>query len=227
MKKIVVSLMVIFVLIVGCGESKVEEEKKVEKENKPMNKKVHAKYRAVVYKTKDLKEYASVLAKGEAVTLLDEVKNTFNKKELTVAKIKQADDSVAYVLRKHLGGEPVVFIKNDVEVKIKPTETADTHVRVDKGTVGFIEDTKDNWIKVYIGKVNYNGKDRWVTGQWVKSGYSKKSDIVKDALIYEKSVNKLEENPEDQAALDNLKSLVNKDSMFSDMAAEKHLEFSE
>jgi len=224
MKKIITGLMVLFVLlVVGCGEKAKKETPKETEIEKPKVEKLHAKYRASVFEDKDLKKFASVLAKGEEVTLEEVIKNTVKQKEVEVAKIKQADDSIVYILRRHLGGDPIVITEDNVEVKIKPTDMSDTYVRIDKGTVGFIEDTKDEWVKIYVGKVKYNNKENWLTGQWIKSGYSKDKDLVLDALKYEKAVEKLNENPEDEEAKNTIESLIDKNNIISELAAEKHL----
>lgn len=225
MKKIITGLIVLFVLlVVGCGE-KAEKEAPEETEiEKPKVEKLHAKYRASVFEDKDLKKFASVLAKGEEVTLEEVIKTTIKQKEVEVAKIKQADDSIVYILRRHLGGDPIVITEDDVEVKIKPTDMSDTYVRIDKGTVAFIEDTKGEWTKIYVGKVKYNNKEKWLTGQWIKSGYSKDIDLVLDALKFEKAMEKLKENPEDEVAKDTIESLIEKNNIISELAAEKHLE---
>ena len=167
----IIALSLVFSL--GC---KKKEEKK---EEGPIAKK-YAKYKVAVRKDKDLKNWLATLEKAEEVDLLSEEEVIVMKKGkkviLKIAKVNLADGSTGYVESRHLADKSIVFME-DTKALIRPTSGSKVHATIPKDTIGFIVGEKGNWVQVYVGKID----GKWVTKQWVNSGYSTDESLIADA----------------------------------------------
>ena len=177
MKRVILSLAVIlFVMPFGCKKNQEVKEVSIAKK--------YARYRTVVNKDKEQKEWGATLEKAEEVDLLAEEQYTNIKgKELKLAKVKLADDTIGYLEARHLAEKPIVFMQN-TKAFVRPTSGSKIDITIPRGTIGFIIAEKANWVQVYIGKI----KGKWVTKQWVKDGYSMDEKIIQETKEFEAAV---------------------------------------
>jgi|SRR6056297_130938 len=224
----------ILILAVGCQkspETQKSEDQTKEKKNIKQEKEqtVYTKYRANIYKDKKLNNWLATLAKGEEVTLVDEITQKINQKELELAKIIRADgETTGYIERRHLAGKPIIFA-NNTDVYDQPTITSNLFTSVKKGKVGFILDKKEEWTKVFVGYVKKDDEKKYVNEKWVKGGFSSDMKQVKNGLLYERAMSKLEDedSSNDKEALETLEQLSEKQTLVSSLAEKNLLEHEE
>ncbi len=149
--------------------------------------KKYAKYRVVVRKELELKNWAATLEKGEDVDLLSE-QEVANKsgKNISISRVRLADGSQGFVESRHLADKVIVFIE-DTPAFTRPTMGSKMYCKVPKGTIAFVVGEQANWVKIYAGKI----ADLWLTDQWVQGGYSTDQQILLTARMYESALEQL------------------------------------
>jgi lipoprotein LenA len=223
MKRLFLSFGVVLALLAACSQQPASEEETAEKNQEPQ--KVYAKWDNRVYKDKDLKEIVAVLSKCESVTKLgeEEVTVSSGSKEETfkVYHIKLADGVEAYAKENLFALKTIVFTADSTDCFVRPTMDSRLYYKIPLGTLGFItEEGDDGWVKIWIGKVDDGGKEKWVTDQWVQAGYSDEIELIRDAKLYEKALETLDKNPEEGIAA--LKEInENSATFFARLASEK------
>lgn len=215
MKRTIYTLSVLFLsfaLLQGC---KKEEKPKLEVSSGDVVK--YAKYAAAGYKEPELKTWGATLAKTESVVLLETLNVKVKGKDTEVAKIKLSDNSVLYLSASHLGDKPVVFIE-ETKAYVRNNASSKVYVLIPKGTIGFVLEENGEWIQVYVGKIG----EKWVTKQWVNSGFTSEDSKVQDARILDESVSTLssDKSKPDQLKLanENLNNLASSGGIFADLA---------
>lgn len=165
----------------------------------------------------EMKTYGATLSKTESVKLLETLNVTIKNAVVEVAKVKLSDNTVLYVNAKNLGDKPVVFTE-DTKAFVRNNISSKVFAIIPKGTIGFVLQENAEWIQVYVGKID----DKWITQQWVNSGFTADNATVQDARIYEESAAVLAkaDSKADQKkqAEENLKNLVSANGIFSEMA---------
>lgn len=199
MKRLFVSAWILVLLLAACSTPPAQEAPEAEKEEKQ---KLYAKWANRVYKDKEMKEIAAVLAKGESVIKLGEEEipaSPDGKKEAeTVYRIQLADGLEAYARSDLFALKTIVFTEESTDCFVRPTLDSRRYYVIPKGTLAFItEEGQDGWVKVWIGKVEDDGKEKWVTDQWVKGGYSEEIALIRDARLYEEALETLKSNEEE------------------------------
>ncbi len=236
MYRIFILLLISISLFSACKkEQKPEEEteKTGKKSDTPIGTKC-AKYKVSVYKTKDLqyqsKNYLAILNKGEIVKLYEEIEFTImatkKPKEIILAKIQldNENNDIGYIEARHLADKSIVFT-SDTDAHVRPNERSKVYTSIPKGTLGFIIGEKGNWVKIYIGKIN----DKWVTKQWVDSGYSSEDAMITAALKYDEILDMIKAGKNDEAKklLEEIASDSEGLELFKELANEKITELNE
>lgn len=163
-------------LATSCGKKEKKPEASVLKK--------YAKFRAAVYKDKNLKEWMATLEKTESAEVVSTEKIEAGAKTVEIASIKLSDGKQGYINHEFLAEKPVVFIDENVKAYQRPDVGSAVISPVPKGTIGFIIDEKADWVKIYIGNVG----GVWITGHWVKGGYSVDENLVQSAKDYESAI---------------------------------------
>ncbi len=172
-------------------------------------------------KDKNLKEKIRdvYLAKGEEIDLLDEiiVKGS-NGKETEVSKIKLADDTIGYIKSKNIADSPIVFVE-DVKAYLRPTSTSPEKALIPKGKLGFIISEKGSWYQVYVGELE---NKKWITEQWIESGYSVDKNLIRTALEFETAAENLasKDGAKSAKAKEKLQEIIDGSTIYSDMVKE-------
>jgi lipoprotein LenA len=183
--------------------------------------KKYAMYQSGVYKDKELKEWLATLEKAESVQMLGEEKYLNRKNvQLDLLKIKLADDKEGYIEAKHLADRPIVFIDDNIRAFVRPDTGSKVFATIPRGTIAFITDEKAAWVKVYVGIMD----GKWLTGHWVKGGYSADEQMVVEAKEYEGACALLKETKPEKmekamkAAREKFDELAKGSSMIAELA---------
>jgi lipoprotein LenA len=195
MRKALVLGLALCVMLPFCCKKADQPARQDEGQDEILGKK-YAKYRVQVMKGSDLKGFLAVLEKGEMVALIGEEKITTPQgKTLDVARVKLADDAEGYLETRHLADRVIVFVDN-VKAFVRPTSGSAVHLTIPKGTIGFVVGEKANWVQVYAGKI----EGKYLSGQWVESGYVDDPQILVDARTYESAMDAMKSGGEDRKA---------------------------
>jgi len=185
----------------------------------------YAKFRANVYKDKDLtdKQYLTTLERMEEVELLSfetyKPENPKYNKPLNIAYIKLTDGKTGYTLLSYLADKIVVFYE-DIACYERPTVLSKAYYTIPRGTIGFVVETNDEgWIKIYIGKIN----GKYISDKWVEKSYTDNFNTIVHAKDYETVITLLESGKEEsrKKALDILNELSENNDVIALMAKEK------
>lgn len=216
MKKFIYTLFAVLLsvaLIQGC--KKGEEKKQLEV--KPGDVVKYAKYITAAYKDQEMKTWGATLSKTESVKLLETLTVTIKNAPVEVAKVKLSDNTVMFMNAKNLGDKPVVFTE-DTKAFVRNNASSKVFAIIPKGTIGFVLQENAEWIQVYIGQVD----GKWITQQWVNSGFTADNAIVQDARIYEEAaavLAKADSKPDQKKqAEENLNNLITSNGIFADLA---------
>jgi SH3-like domain-containing protein len=193
--------------------------KKDEKKSENINIKKYAKFRAAVFKDKNLKEWLATLEKTESAEIITSEKIESGNRTIEIASIRLSDGKQGFINQEFLAEKPVVFIDENVKAYQRPDAGSAVVVTVPKGTIGFIIDEKADWVKIYIGNVS----GIWITGHWVKGGFSVDEVLVQSAKDYETALNLLSNNKESskKEAKDKLTELSSGSSVISELSKKK------
>lgn len=215
MKKVfyVLSLLCLsFILIQGCKKGE-----KQAMDVAPGDIVKYAKYSSAAYKDQELKTWGATLAKTEPVKLVETLNVPVKGGTVEVAKIKLSDNTILYIAPKNLADKPVVFIE-DTKAYIRNNASSKVFAIIPKGTIGFVLQENADWIQVYVGQLD----GKWITAQWVNSGFTAEDARIQEAKLYEESAAILK-NPASKAdqkklAEENLKNLSTSTGIFAEMA---------
>ena len=118
-----------------------------------------------------------------------------------------------------LAEKPVVIIDENVKAYQRPDMGSAVVATIPKGTIGFIIDEKADWVKIYVGNVS----GTWITGHWVKGGFSVDEALVQSAKEYETALNLLSKNKESakKEAKDKFTELSKGTSVISELSKKK------
>ncbi len=193
--------------------------KKDEKKSEKNSIKKYAKFRAAVYSDKSLKTWLATLEKTESAEVVSSEKIEYADKTIEVATVKLSDGKQGFINQEFLAEKPVVIIDENVKAYQRPDVGSAVVAVIPKGTIGFIIDEKADWVKIYIG--NVSGK--WITGHWVKGGFSVDEALVQAAKDYEAAINLLANKKESskKEAKDKLSELSNGNSVISELSKKK------
>ncbi|PKL19125.1 MAG: hypothetical protein CVV49_02270 [Spirochaetae bacterium HGW-Spirochaetae-5] len=201
-----------FILIQGC--------KKGDKQGldlAPGDVVKYAKYATAVYKDQEMKTWAATLSKTEPVKLLETLNVPVKGVNTEVAKVMLSDNTVVFASAKNLGDKPVVFLE-DTKAYVRNNASSKVYAIIPKGTIGFVLQESADWIQVYIGQVD----GKWITAQWVNSGFTAEDQRVQEAKLYEESVailkNSASKADQKKQAEANLKDLSTSNGIFAEMA---------
>jgi len=207
-------LFLALVLIQGCNKGGGDKQKM---EIAPGEIIKYAKFATSVYKDQELKTWAATLSKTEPVKLVETVNVQIKGKAVEVSKVKLSDNTIVFVNAKNIGDKPVVFIE-DTKAYVRNNASSKVYVTIPKGTIGFVIQENADWIQVYIGQL----EGKWVTQQWVNSGFSADNAKVQEAKLYEESAailkNSASKPDQIKQAQANLKDLSNTTGIFAEMA---------
>jgi len=221
MKRLFMLVWIVVVLFSACSGPSAQEAPEAEKT--PEKQRLYAKWANRVYKDKEMKEIAAVLAKGESVLKLGEEKIPASSKgegkTKTVYHIQLADGLEAYARGDLFALKTIVFTEESTDCFVRPTLDSRRYYVIPKGTLAFItEEGKEGWVKIWIGKVEEDGKEKWVTDQWVKGGYSDEITLIREARLYEEALEAMKNNEEE--GFKALKELQEESTtFFADLAA--------
>ena len=216
-----IGILIIAGVLVACKEQKPQEPVAEE----PTSEQKFAKFRIGVSENPDLKKSFTVLAKGESVEQLEVLPSEDQDK--AVAKIKLSDNSIGFVKARHLGGQPVVFIK-ETNAFERPSATSRVKQTIPVGAIGFImdeiSDKEEEWVQIYVGKI----EDTWVTDEWVDiygvASYEVNSTLLLEARDLEEARKTLlDEKAKDEAkseALEKLEKLKSSSTVIAQVAKE-------
>ncbi len=183
-------------LVVGCKkEPAVEPAAQVPEVQSPEVKK-YAKFSAVVYANADLKKYVTTLSKTEPVDLQKMVDSDVKGKKVEVAEVKLSDGTTGYLKASYLGDDPLVFTE-DTKAYLRNNLSSRVYVTIPKGTIGFTVAERGEWTQVYVGKV----AGKWVTKQWVNTGFVKDDEIVSQAVAFDKASSLIKKANSDKTTL--------------------------
>lgn len=175
-----------------------------------------AKQSAAAYKDQEMKTWGATLAKTEPVKLLETINVPVKGGTVEVAKIKLSDNTILFITPKNLADKPVVFIE-DTKAFVRNNASSKVFAIIPKGTIGFVLQENAEWIQVYVGKLD----DKWVTAQWVNSGFTAEDIRVQEAKLFEESAailkNAASKPDQKKQAEANLTSLISSTGIFADM----------
>ncbi|HNX25070.1 MAG TPA: SH3 domain-containing protein [Spirochaetota bacterium] len=177
----------------------------------------YAKFSTAVYKDQELKTWGATLSKTEPVKLLETVNIQIKGVSTEIAKVKLSDNTVLYLQLKNLADKPVVFIE-DTKAYIRNNASSKVFAIIPKGTIGFVLQENAEWIQVYVGQLD----GKWITQQWVNSGFTAEEIRVQEAKLFEESAailkNAASKPDQKKQAEANLKDLTSSTGIFADMA---------
>ena len=215
MKKFIYTLSILFLgiaLIQGCKKS---DKQGVDPASGELIK--YAKFATAAYKDQELKTWGATLAKTEPVKLQETLSVPVKGKPAEIAKVKLSDNTVLYVLAANLADKPVVFVE-DTKAYERNNASSKVYAIIPKGTIGFILQENAEWIQVYIGQL----EGKWITKQWVNSGFTAEEIRVHEAKLFEESAailrNTASKPDQKKQAEANLKDLSLSTGIFADMA---------
>ena len=181
----------------------------------------YAKFSTAAYKDQELNTWGATLSKTEPVKLIEKLnvqtKGSPKGTLVEVAKVKLSDNTELFLQAKNLADKPVVFIQ-DTKAFVRNNASSNVFAIIPKGTIGFVLQENGEWIQVYVGQVD----GKWVTQQWVNSGFTAEEIRVQEAKLFEESAAVLK-NPsakpdQKKQAEANLKNLTSSTGIFADMA---------
>lgn len=177
----------------------------------------YAKFSIAVYKDQEMKTWAATLSKTEPVILLETLNIPIKGVNTEIAKVKLSDNTIVFASAKYLGDKPLVFIE-DSKAYVRNNASSKVFAIIPKGTIGFVLQENAEWVQVYVGQLD----GKWITAQWVNSGFSTEDLRVQEAKLYEESAAILK-NPASKAeqkkqAEANLKDLSSSTGIFAEMA---------
>jgi lipoprotein LenA len=215
MKKGMYTLTVLFlsfILIQGC--------KKGDKQGldlDPGDVVKYAKFTTAVYKDQEMKTWAATLAKTEPVKLIETLNVPVKGVNTEIAKVKLSDNTVVFASAKNLGDKPLVFIE-DTKAYVRNNASSKVYAIIPKGTIGFVLQENADWVQVYVGQLD----GKWITAQWVNSGFTTEDLRVQEAKLFEESAailkNSASKADQKKQAEDNLKNLSTSTGIFAEMA---------
>ena len=215
MKKFIytfIVLMLSMVLIQGCKKSD-----KQGIDTAPGEIVKYAKASTAAYKDQELKTWGATLAKTEPVKLLEILNVPVKGKPAEIAKVKLSDNTILYVVAANLADKPVVFIE-DTKAYERNNASSKVFAIIPKGTIGFVLQENAEWIQVYVGQL----EGKWITKQWVNSGFTSEEIRVHEAKLFEESAailkNTAAKPDQKKQAEANLKDLSSSTGIFADMA---------
>lgn len=216
MKKIIYSLAVLclsLALVQGCKKGNDKQAMDIN----PGDVIKYARSAAAAYKDQDLKTWGATLAKTEPVKLLETLTVPVKGVNTEVGRIKLSDNTVLFIPVKNLADKPVVFIE-DTKAYIRNNASSKVYAIIPKGTIGFVLQENADWIQVYVGQLD----GKWVTQQWVNSGFTTEDLRVQEAKLYEESAailkNSASKPDQRKQAEANLKDLSSSTGIFAEMA---------
>jgi len=215
MKKLIYNFVVIcisLILIQGC--------KKGDKQGldvAPGDIVKYAKFSTAIYKDQDLKTWGATLSKTEPVKLLETLNVQIRGTATEIAKVKLSDNTVLFVPAKNLADKPVVFIE-DTKAYVRNNASSKVFAIIPKGTIGFVLQENAEWVQVYVGQLD----GKWITQQWVNSGFTAEEIRVQEAKLFEESAailkNTASKPDQKKQAEANLKDLTSSTGIFADMS---------
>jgi len=215
MKNFIYTLSVIFlslILIQGCKKGD-----KQALDVAPGDVVKYAKLSAAAFKDQELKTWGATLAKTEPVKLLEIINVPVKGGTVEVAKIKLSDNTVLFITPKNLADKPVVFTE-DTKAYVRNNASSKVYAIIPKGTIGFVLQENAEWIQVYVGQLD----GKWITAQWVNSGFTTEDLRVQEAKLYEESAailkNPVSKADQKKLAEENLKNLSTSTGIFAEMA---------
>jgi uncharacterized protein YgiM (DUF1202 family) len=177
----------------------------------------YAKASTAAYKDQELKTWGATLAKTEPVKLLEILNVPVKGKPADVAKVKLSDNSVLFVLSANLADKPVVFIE-DTKAYERNNASSKVYAIIPRGTIGFVLQENADWIQIYVGQL----EGKWITKQWVNSGFTAEEIRVHEAKLFEESAailkNSASKPDQKKQAEANLKDLSLTTGIFAEMA---------
>ncbi len=215
MKKFIYTLAVLFIgiaLIQGCKKSD-----KQGLDVSPGDVVKYAKSATAVYKDQELKTWGANLSKTEPVKLLETLNIPIKGTATEIAKVKLSDNTIFFTQLKNLADKPVVFIE-DTKAYVRNNASSKVFAIIPKGTIGFVLQENGEWIQIYIGQLD----GKWITSQWVNSGFTAEDIRVQEAKLFEESaaiLKKSDSKPDQKKQAEaNLKDLTSSTGIFADMA---------
>lgn len=177
----------------------------------------YAKSATAVYKDQELKTWGATLSKTEPVKLLETLNVPIKGIATEIAKVKLSDNTILFTQLKNLADKPVVFIE-DTKAYVRNNASSKVFAIIPKGTIGFVLQENAEWIQVYIGQID----GKWITSQWVNSGFTSEDIRVQEAKLFEESaavLKKSDSKPDQKKQAEaNLKDLTSTTGIFADMA---------
>jgi len=177
----------------------------------------YAKFSTAVYKDQELKTWGATLSKTEPVKLLETLNIPIKGTASEIAKVKLSDNTVLFTPLKNLADKPVVFME-DTKAYVRNNASSKVFAIIPKGTIGFVLQENAEWIQVYIGQLD----GKWITAQWVNSGFTAEDIRVQEAKLFEESAaifkNTASKADQKKLAEDNLKNLSTSTGIFAEMA---------
>ena len=215
MKKFIYTLSILFLslsIMQGCKKS---NQQGLDSASGELIK--YAKFSTAAYKDQELKIWGATLAKTEPVKLMEILNVPVKGKPAEIAKVKLSDNTVLFVLAANLADKPVVFIE-DTKAYERNNASSKVFAIIPKGTIGFVLQENAEWIQVYVGQL----EGKWITKQWVNSGFTAEEIRVQEAKLYEESAaimkNTAAKPDQKKQAEANLKDLSTSTGIFADMS---------
>ena len=212
MKKFIIALTLISISTMYC---------KKKAEPKPAEISRFAKYAVGVFENQDLKKAITYLSKGEMVFVTEESSANNDPAQATakeknkdktsgkIVKVRLIDDKTGYMDEKHLSGEPLVITEESTNVFQRPSLDSRKMGTLPAGTIAFTESVKNNWIQIYVGKID----GQWIAGYWINSGYSTDKNLLVTAKDFEKAVQDF--NDKKDGAEQTLHEIANGNPLFA------------
>lgn len=177
----------------------------------------YAKFATAVYKDQEMKTWAATLSKTEPVKLIETLNVPVKGVNTEIVKVKLSDNQIVYATAKNLGDKPLVFIE-DTKAYVRNNASSRVFAIIPKGTIGFVLQENADWIQVYVGQID----GKWITSQWVNSGFTTEDQRVQEAKLYEESAailkNSASKADQKKQAEANLKDLSTSTGIFAEMA---------
>ncbi len=183
-------------LIAGCKKEPSVDPAAQAPEVKSPEVAKYAKYSASVYKSPELKKWVANLSKTEPVSLKQRMDVQIKGKKVELAEVTLSDGTTGFLKSAHLGDAPLVFIE-DTKAYVRNNLSSRVYAVIPKGTIGFTVSEREDWTQVYVGKL----AGKWLSKQWVNQGFVKDSDIVSQAVAFDKACSLLKKANSDKTTL--------------------------
>jgi len=216
MRKKTVFFMLIAMLLFSCGKETATEKRPAGEKAKAQY--LYPKFKVAAYKDISLKQWAFTAAKGERLSAIKTLKND---EGAALTELLRADGvSAGYAESKYFAEGICVLTADNSALYAQPTMTSEIEARLDRGSVLFVIGEKEGWLNVYAGKIEREGKEKWVTSAWIKEGFERDETAVSDALRLERALGEFSsDEPDARAAGETtLRELSSSDSIFADLA---------